>query len=70
MKTKLTRQERQILTLVALPDKSISTIMRLSEHTVKGYWKSIFSKLDVHSRAQAAIMLVLRPGCPKAIRFE
>lgn len=51
----LTGRELQILTMLAegLGNKEIAWKLRISEHTVKFHISSIFTKLDVSSRAEA-----------------
>jgi two-component system, NarL family, response regulator YdfI len=53
--THLTARERQVLTLIAegLGNKEIAWKLQISEHTVKFHLSSIFTKLDVSSRAEA-----------------
>ena len=52
---KLTPREQEILELLAkgYSDKEISQALGISEHTVNGHIKSIYVKLQAHSRAQA-----------------
>jgi DNA-binding NarL/FixJ family response regulator len=66
----LSKREIQILNLVGLSDKKICEELGLSRHTVKNHWRHIYRKLRAHSRAQAAITLLVSPQCPIAIRFE
>jgi DNA-binding NarL/FixJ family response regulator len=51
-------REIDVLRLVAqgLTSKEIALQLSISEHTVKGHVKEILSKLDVHSRVQAALL--------------
>lgn len=51
----LTAREREILTMLAegLGNKEIAWRLEISEHTVKFHVSSIFTKLDVSSRAEA-----------------
>ena len=51
----LTRREIEILGLLAegLGNRAIATRLAISEHTVKSHITSIFSKLDVSTRAEA-----------------
>ncbi|MGH9353401.1 MAG: response regulator transcription factor [Terriglobia bacterium] len=51
----LTAREREILTMLAegLGNKEIAWRLKISEHTVKFHVSSIFTKLDVSSRAEA-----------------
>ncbi|MBI3395878.1 MAG: response regulator transcription factor [Spirochaetia bacterium] len=52
----LTDRERQVLSLM-VKGKSISAVasfLGLSDHTIHGYVKSIYKKLNVHNRAQLA----------------
>ncbi len=50
-------REVDILELAAgdVPNREIARRLVISEHTVKWYWKQIFSKLNVHRRLQAVI---------------
>jgi DNA-binding NarL/FixJ family response regulator len=50
----LTDREKQILELLTRGKKisSVSEFLDLSEHTVHGYVKSIYKKLQVHNRAE------------------
>lgn len=58
--TKLTPREREVLTLLreGLPNKVIANRLSLSEVTVKSHLFSIFRKLGVQNRVQAARRLV------------
>jgi ATP/maltotriose-dependent transcriptional regulator MalT len=51
----LTRREIEILGLLAegLGNRAIATRLAISEHTVKSHITSIFTKLDVSTRAEA-----------------
>lgn len=57
---KLTPRERQVLVLVSdgLPNKVIASRLGLSEVTVKSHLFSIFRKLGVQNRVQAARRLI------------
>lgn len=59
----LTDRELEVLQLLAegLPNKDIAETLVISNNTVKRHLKSIYAKLDVHTRAAAAAKL-LRPG--------
>jgi DNA-binding NarL/FixJ family response regulator len=59
----LTEIELKILRLVAegLSNEEISEITRLARETIKGHLKSLFRKLDVKNRTEAAV-LVVREG--------
>ncbi|MCE9599077.1 MAG: response regulator transcription factor [Spirochaetia bacterium] len=52
----LTDRERQVLSLMVKGKSinSVATFLGLSDHTVHGYVKSIYKKLNVHSRAELA----------------
>jgi DNA-binding NarL/FixJ family response regulator len=54
---KLTPREEEVLVLVArgLSRKEIAQILELSIHTIARYIKDLYLKLDVNSRAEAAI---------------
>ena len=61
----LTPREAEILRLVAmgLKNKEIGRRLGISELTVKTYLRSVFSKLGVNNRTQAAILVYDgRPG--------
>ena len=51
----LTSRERQVLTLLAqgMTNKEIAEVMVVSINTVKRHIKSVFSKLDIHTRSAA-----------------
>ncbi|MBU3617848.1 response regulator transcription factor [Polynucleobacter sp. JS-Fieb-80-E5] len=53
----LTSRETEVLTMLAkgLPIKSVATELNLSPHTVSGYTKIIYSKLQVRSNVQAVM---------------
>lgn len=61
--SRLTTRESEILTLVAdgRADGDIAGVLHLSESTVKTHLRSVYSKLDVPSRA-AAVAVALRQG--------
>jgi len=63
----LSEREREILRLLAqgLPNNEIARTLHLSEGTVRNYLSTIFLKLDVTDRTQAAI-LALRLGLDHA----
>jgi DNA-binding NarL/FixJ family response regulator len=54
----LTDQERRILSLIGhgLTNRQIGTELFLAEKTVKNYVSSIFAKLGLERRAQAAVL--------------
>src|SRR4030095_13424733 len=56
----LTELEVKILRLVAegLSNEEIGTINQLARETVKGHLKSLFRKLDVKNRTEAAVLAV------------
>lgn len=56
----LSAQERKVLALVAegLTNKEVGQQLNLSENTVKNYLVSVFGKLKVKRRSQAAAMFV------------
>jgi two-component system, NarL family, response regulator DevR len=60
----LTAQERRVLELTAEggSNKQIANSMNLSEGTVRNYLSSIFSKLQVENRVEAATYWLRRPG--------
>jgi DNA-binding NarL/FixJ family response regulator len=57
---KLTRREREVLTLIGegLNNSSISAQLTISQDTVKSHVRSILEKLDVKDRTQAAVLAV------------
>jgi DNA-binding CsgD family transcriptional regulator len=61
--SRLTARETEILRLVAdgRGDGAIAQSLHLSESTVKTHLRSVYSKLDVPSRA-AAVAVALRSG--------
>jgi DNA-binding NarL/FixJ family response regulator len=61
--SRLTTRETEILRLVAdgSADSAIANTLHLSESTVKTHLRSVYSKLDVPSRA-AAVAVALREG--------
>jgi DNA-binding CsgD family transcriptional regulator len=56
----LTELELKILRLVAegLSNEDISEITNLARETIKGHLKSLFRKLDVKNRTEAAVLAV------------
>ena len=56
----LTAREREVLELLAqgLTNKEIATELFITTNTVKRHLKSIFEKLDVHTRSAAAAKAV------------
>jgi two-component system response regulator DevR len=63
----LSPQERRVLALVAegRTNKEIGDQLTLSENTVKNYLVSVFEKLKVKRRSQAAAVYVQKSGAPK-----
>jgi two-component system response regulator DevR len=63
----LSPQERRVLALVAegRTNKEIGDQLTLSENTVKNYLVSVFEKLKVKRRSQAAAVYVQKTGAPK-----
>jgi DNA-binding NarL/FixJ family response regulator len=63
----LSAQERRVLALVAegLTNKQAGTQLGLSENTVKNYLVSVFEKLQVKRRAQAAAIYVQQAAAEK-----
>lgn len=66
----LTPRELQTLTLVLVGDKQAASVMGVSLHTCRAHWRAVYAKLGVHSRAAAAVALLLSPQCPRALRTE
>lgn len=66
----LTRQERNVLDLVAkgATNQQIAERLYLAEQTVKNYVSSIFSKLGVEGRTQAALFAVQAYGVDGSTR--
>ena len=63
MSTPLTRRERDVVELIAagMRNKEIASTLGISEETVHGYIKNVFSKLQVNDRA-AAVTTAVRRG--------
>jgi DNA-binding NarL/FixJ family response regulator len=63
-KPALSSRERQILSMVVtgLTNQEISSRMFLAESTVKSHLSSAYSKLGVHSRSEAAALILDRNG--------
>jgi DNA-binding NarL/FixJ family response regulator len=59
----LSEREIEVLRRVALgtPNKTIANHLNVSEATVKGYGKSILSKLDANERTHA-VTIAMRRG--------
>ncbi len=59
----LTRRELEVLQAIVsgLTDRQTAEVLHLSEHTVRSHTKSIYRKLGVSSRSQAAVQ-ALRQG--------
>ncbi|WP_395683641.1 PAS domain S-box protein [Dokdonella sp.] len=53
----LTNREREVLALIAegLSDKAIAARLQLSPRTIRNHAAAVYSKLDVHSRAEAMV---------------
>ncbi len=63
----LSQQERRVLSLVAdgRTNKEIATELSLSDNTVKNYLGSVFEKLQIKRRTQAAAIWVhMKPDAP------
>jgi DNA-binding NarL/FixJ family response regulator len=60
----LSEQERRILPLIAegKTNRQIADELFVSEHTVKGYVRAAFSKLQVSRRSQLAALVARRPA--------
>jgi DNA-binding NarL/FixJ family response regulator len=65
----LTAREWEVLQLLAqgLSNKAIAQALVITPNTVKRHLKSIFAKLDVHTRAAAAAWATQRQSRPQAI---
>jgi DNA-binding NarL/FixJ family response regulator len=68
----LSRQERRVIALIAEGDtnKEIATKLVLSEKTVKNYTVSIFAKLKIERRTQAAALYLKAQQHQSSIREE
>jgi DNA-binding NarL/FixJ family response regulator len=55
----LTSREREVAQLLAegLPNKAIAAELRISPHTARHHTQRVLTKLGVHSRAAAAVVL-------------
>lgn len=60
----LSEREQEILALIAegKPNQEIATVLHLSENTVKYYLKSIYRKLQIANRTEAARVYLERKG--------
>lgn len=58
--TALTAREVEVIDLAAigLSNKQIAERLFLSEHTILGYMKTIFTKLGAHSKVQAVVLAI------------
>ena len=56
----LTVREHEVLCLIAegLPNRSIARKLGIAESTVKNHLRSVFDKLDVRDRTQAALVAI------------
>jgi DNA-binding NarL/FixJ family response regulator len=63
---RLSERERRVVQLMAagLANKQIAAELNLSVDTVKGYIKSIFLKLEVQTRTEAAVAWEKYQGAP------
>ena len=63
MNAPLTRRERDVVELIAagMRNKEIASTLGISEETVHGYIKNVFTKLQVNDRA-AAVTTAVRRG--------
>jgi len=59
--TRLSQRQREILRLIAAGEsnKQISRLLNISAGTVKSHLESIYRRLNVKNRTQAAMMLSL-----------
>jgi DNA-binding NarL/FixJ family response regulator len=57
---KLTNREREILAQIAegLLNKEIASNLNISERTIKNHISSVFKKLEVSDRTQAAVFAI------------
>jgi DNA-binding NarL/FixJ family response regulator len=66
----LTKREEDVLKLLSsgLPNKSIATVLSISEHTVKVMIRNAVRKFEVGNRVQAALAYLGLPvGYPPAL---
>jgi DNA-binding NarL/FixJ family response regulator len=65
----LTDRERQILALLGegLSNKAIAARLYLSVRTVEGHLANLYTRLDVHSRTEAALVAI-RHGLASKVR--
>jgi DNA-binding NarL/FixJ family response regulator len=63
---KISEAERRVLTLVAdaMTNKEIAAALNISPATVKRHVESIFRKLKLRNRVEAAIFGLTIAGCP------
>ncbi|MBV8713344.1 MAG: response regulator transcription factor, partial [Solirubrobacterales bacterium] len=72
--SELTRRELEVLELIAhgSSNADIASELVVSDATVKTHVARIFSKLDLHDRAQAVVLAyetgLVQPGNPRAAR--
>lgn len=68
---RLSRREREVLTWIGQgkTDSEIALILDLRLHTVKGYIKTIYKKLGVRSRTEAARIHSVKPPLMGSINF-
>jgi len=62
----ITQREKEVLTLIAQgkSNDEIAKIMVISNHTVKAHIESIYKKLNVHNKVQAAVYAVIHKLLP------
>lgn len=62
----ITQREKEVLTLIAQGKSNgeIAKIMVISNHTVKAHIESIYKKLNVHNKVQAAVYAVIHKLLP------
>jgi DNA-binding NarL/FixJ family response regulator len=66
---RFTARELEVLRLITLPDKAIAAELGISIFTVRNHWRSIGTKFNAHGRVAAAVLFILGPDCPLAIRM-
>lgn len=63
----ITKREKEILALIAegKSNPEIAEALTISTHTVKAHIESIYRKLNVHNKVQAAVSAILYNHLPE-----